>query len=302
MILYKYTSSVIGLDILRSKSIRFTQMDELNDPFESHLPVQNMVSEDGFTNLLNSLIDNDDVIEMVIEKTINDMYAQLSTKYDKSIPKELFREYIFNEVRKELAQYGKTLRQYVKDDFESRKISIVHSTNAIMPFMLSKEIGILSLTSIVDNEVMWSHYSDSHRGIVIGFNSENDWLNNCFKVSYKNDRPLIDASTIATMRETERLSSLFGIKNEAWSYEEEYRIIEPIKLLQDSGLKDSRGVTVYLKSFPPQLINVVVYGNRLGDDLTHQFQNVMKSPEYQHVNICREILDSTTHKVLIEKL
>lgn len=114
---------------------------------------------------------------------------------------------------------------------------------------------ILSLTRSPLNTLMWSHYSNSHTGYVIGINTNLDALLNiktCTipvqfgNVIYTKTKPqyLLSSDTPAgddlrydfrnySLENSERLSRFFLYKSLEWAYEEEVRVV---KLLGNIGL------------------------------------------------------------------
>lgn len=83
-----------------------------------------------------------------------------------------------------------------------------------------------------DSELMWAHYSDSHRGVCLEFDSTNAFFQNAYKVTYLESYPVLD---IGDHRELEELTYVLT-KSEAWKYEGEYRLIS---LESDSKLSVS---------------------------------------------------------------
>ncbi|WP_318345984.1 DUF2971 domain-containing protein [Flagellimonas baculiformis] len=80
-------------------------------------------------------------------------------------------------------------------------------------------ISVCSFSKTYKNHLMWSHYSDGHRGIVIGFTVD-DSLYKIEKVAY---------SGLATFNffpnRSEDLKNVFLNKIKEWDYEQEYRIM-----------------------------------------------------------------------------
>src|SRR3990172_9979437 len=77
------------------------------------------------------------------------------------------------------------------------------------PSAVSKYFVILSLSRIPDNVLMWSHYADSHRGFLIGFDSDHDFLKSgpskpyfgLKDVEYSDDRYVLKEGEIDTIAE-----------------------------------------------------------------------------------------------------
>lgn len=88
---------------------------------------------------------------------------------------------------------------------------------------VTNRIGMLCLSEIWDDPLMWSHYADSHRGICLVFDSHNPFFNEAQQVVYQKNRPSINpiANDYQTMFERALLT-----KSDHWAYEREWRIIK----------------------------------------------------------------------------
>jgi hypothetical protein len=117
---------------------------------------------------------------------------------------------------------------------KSNEVNNEYSDSVKNIFELSKNSGIFSLTTNYKNDLMWSHYANSHSGFCIEY--EFDKLNtfdikykehfsshlNCFeKVNYS-DKPF-NLNKIIIKRE-DIIKFLFH-KNIKWKYENEWRIV-----------------------------------------------------------------------------
>ena len=95
-----------------------------------------------------------------------------------------------------------------------------------------KDYGIISLTTNNDNLLMWSHYSDEHKGIVIGFDIDENDPSDFFytpttcrfeKVKYSQSRQFEGIINENNLDEVKLHYSI--IKSNEWNYESEYRFI-----------------------------------------------------------------------------
>jgi hypothetical protein len=86
-------------------------------------------------------------------------------------------------------------------------------------------IGILCLAGTASSLLMWSHYSDSHRGICIGYRSllVGDMFDAARTVKYQKDYPSICAWTDD---QCTKLKKALLTKADCWRYEKEYRILD----------------------------------------------------------------------------
>lgn len=93
--------------------------------------------------------------------------------------------------------------------------------------------SVLSLTENPTSVLMWSHYSDNHRGFCIEYDFKSLPYGDlrkrlCFPVFYR--RKLTDATRYMAKADIAELNNLFGqflclLKSDEWSYEYEWRIV-----------------------------------------------------------------------------
>lgn len=89
-----------------------------------------------------------------------------------------------------------------------------------------KQLGVLSLSEINDNILMWSHYSESHTGFCIEFertdsNELGKW-DYCMPVLYDDNLPTLKPIELGDKKV---VSKILTTKSELWSYEREWRIL-----------------------------------------------------------------------------
>lgn len=116
---------------------------------------------------------------------------------------------------------------------------------------LSRKYGVLSLTRQPLNALMWSHYGDSHQGVVLGFDCDltgfSDPQSNVIPSQYgemiysatkpHNDLPMIGEDELLNIGGRLRFdSSAFNLMKRAflyksleWAYEEEVRVVKNIE-------------------------------------------------------------------------
>ena len=115
----------------------------------------------------------------------------------------------------------------------------------------SRKYGVLSLTRQPLNALMWSHYGDSHQGVVLGFDSDSagfsDPQSNVIPSQYgemiysatkpHNDLPVIGEHELMNIGGSLRFDSnafnlmkrAFLYKSLEWAYEEEVRVVKSIE-------------------------------------------------------------------------
>lgn len=89
------------------------------------------------------------------------------------------------------------------------------------------KFGIISLASRKDNILMWSHYGDEHRGMVIELDEENALLKQRFDVDAERDlaHDVIYRKNRINNFDKNRIFLPYIEKSLEWAYEEEKRII-----------------------------------------------------------------------------
>lgn len=98
------------------------------------------------------------------------------------------------------------------------------------------EIGIYSLTTSYQHELLWAHYSNSHYGYCIEYDLDLLLKNNIddqifhFLVEYSKTPPQIEVTDMHLMDRV--LQKMTAFKSNPWAYENEYRII-----FERSGLR-----------------------------------------------------------------
>jgi len=88
-------------------------------------------------------------------------------------------------------------------------------------------IGVISLTPHNNNILMWSHYSNSHRGFCVGFFTSKLFANPHYfgqgqKVNYPHEYPIILPTESFFARSTKQIFTKF----KKWEYEDEYRLVK----------------------------------------------------------------------------
>lgn len=111
---------------------------------------------------------------------------------------------------------------------------------------------ICSFSDNVTHPLLWSHYSDSHKGFSLEFDASTRVFGQAMKVIYQDEYPAIGI-TEPDDETNLRLSVL--TKADFWAYEGEYRLVsmEPTE-------PGAIPVRDHVFIFPPQLLTGVIFG------------------------------------------
>ena len=162
----------------------------------------------------------------------------------------------------------------------------------------NENVGLLSLSEIADNELMWAHYADSHTGLVLCFDEQHPFLNRrrsandefyfVRKVRYSDGPPL----SLATI-DGDALLVTEGTK---WSYEREWRMLVPLRDATRS--LTIGGDTVHLFAFPPDALRGIILGAHATPDTEVSVKTLLNDrPELRHVRLTRATLDLDARSV-----
>ncbi len=264
MILYKYLHPD-RVDVLTNKMIRFTQPTIFNDPFETELNIKRFASEEYTRKVYDELL----------EKKLS------------SVPKE-FRQYVRKIMEKDES----------RECLNKKMGDLLPQSKEVIKDTIAKNVGILSLTEEKNNLLMWSHYAFSHTGFVIGFDSQNEFLNfrrseqdefgYLKKVQYKQNRPSLNFAEMNS-------EDVFFTKSIHWAYEKEWRILQ---ILDNADYKDD---PIYLFKFQTAAVKEIILGDKIADSEKNNILKIINA-NYDYVTIYQSKIDESEYKLNFEKI
>jgi hypothetical protein len=208
---------------------------------------------------------------------------------DKAIIKKL-QEHI---KRENPALSSAMVSRLAQNEF-SKNIKIIRSPELMVDRMkevIDNSYGILSLSETNDNLLMWSHYSKSHQGYCVEFNTNriNEIVKNYLlilkelilfhKISYESEYPLLNPYLPSFT--TEEYLRVVTTKSKDWEYEKEWRLV-----YYDNANQ--------LLDFPDDIIKSIYFGVNCSSDRVKEciellrvrksipelFQAMLKQREY----------------------
>ena len=143
--------------------------------------------------------------------------------------------------------------------------------------LLSRHFGILSLSRCRDNILMWSHYADSHRGFVVGFDSEDQFfspatgkaVDGLRDVEYSKTRAVLPPDGLRSVNANEMgdwNDNIFFTKSDDWTYEQEMRILAPPSAA-DHRIAVPNGWDICLFRFQPSTVREIIAGAQCSEVL-----------------------------------
>ncbi len=161
-----------------------------------------------------------------------------------------------------------------------------------------KTVGILSLSAAEKNLLMWAHYADSHRGMLIEFNPKHSFFNGpnpsdgefnfgmLTLVVYSKNRPKDNVETTSPLE----ILPMLKTKSDEWIEEQEWRVYQMLENRDEQTTKGNE--TVYLFKLPPDCIKRVVVGRNMDYQNRKKVVDIVNmNPKLKDVKIEESVLN-----------
>lgn len=156
------------------------------------------------------------------------------------------------------------------------------------------DFGVLCLSSIPDDNLMWYHYADGHRGFVMEFDTEQQEFRQVgkpWKVEYVASQPVYD----------HRIGNIdfFRLKPSYLDFEKEHRIIRPLK---ECVVDKAQGrEPLYFWPLPLICVRAVYLGHRLEPEFRSRLQKALQVTDVKQFEVAtsRENYKLTFRKISV---
>lgn len=265
MRLYKYCDAG-GIEILRSNSIKVSSPSEFNDPFDCN-PIPDTTTP-ASREALKAMI-----------KAASDVWKSLSRGITPpGIPIEV-----------DLAEVARNFELILEN-----RLSNTREVHNAMMLALDK-LAVLCLSAQRNNHLMWAHYGDRHRGLVIEVESEGIFEigddstvhKRLLPVQYSDYRPFFRFDSVLA-------PDTYTTKGKAWSYEEEWRIIHHQK---EFISRIVGGRELHLLPLPPENIRSVLLGSKMPDSHRREVRRLLSDGHYNHVQLVQTEMDPLSYVI-----
>lgn len=271
MILHKYIDEK-GKCSIEHSELKVSIPSEFNDPFE-FLPKD------------------------VTMWTNRKKKSLLFSKSNKDMVYETFKNAGLFKNKKQLKREFKNKEKYIKEFDKIINNGMVWRGIQGMKDYADQVTRVISFSSEKASEydqiLMWSHYTNKHKGIRIHFDTSKFGLQEeVFKeVEYSQTRVPFDASLFANTKAfLDQINKILITKSFAWSYEKEYR------LFLTPNCCYSKDNFHFYKILPESIIKI-----DLGFNSSLLLQNeiiaLLKRKENQHILLTRAFVDEKEYKL-----
>jgi hypothetical protein len=163
---------------------------------------------------------------------------------------------------------------------------------------LNRKSCLLSVSKTARNTVMWAHYADRHKGVVIGIDFEKVFYEICRiicglklnQVKYSEQRPRVNILTDFEIQ-PEAFFRTILTKSSEWKYEREFRAVfhvDTLEKLQKEGfasLKDFNSKKTWFLRLNPESIREIIFGLYTEESLKLAIRKLIERAEFQHIQL-----------------
>lgn len=249
---FKYISESTAKVVLANRTLRWSSSSNLNDPFEMQLS-------------LDICGDRERIKEMALER----MWQIYSTDepFTPSNPIGVvllfMRQYVKNMTK---IFFHEKLGAAIEESFSLIDENAVTNEQAFTQYF--SDLKILSMTVRPDISLMWSHYANSHQGVVLRFRNvpeKDSPYGMAMPMNYTPDPPALFTEEylinsfcgIETLDIRKTNDAVIYRKAPEWEYEQEWRI--------SGGLGRKRGEPFEDNLFGADELDGVIFGLRTTD-------------------------------------
>lgn len=250
---YKYMSADTARVVMENATLRWSTPRTLNDPWDVQFDLRVDVDRARFKDL---------ALERLWDAHYGQEPAPIGNDFGRLI-RALRGRFPHMEKQEFDHEFGDAIDQSF-DAFMRNLPRFREETRALMA-----DSKLLCLTIAPDNVLMWTHYADQHRGVVLRFRSveglDSPWTE-AQPVNYLRHMPvLMDEDFMANMlsgRVSMDVSALTNrivfTKSEAFAYEQEWRLC--------SGAGRNASAAFEDLGFHPWELDQVVFGSKIAEE------------------------------------
>lgn len=271
MRVFRYFDAKGGIATLATRKMRWASPRSFNDPFE-------------FTPTVMSA--RDDLIEQKLreDRWIHEFHEKNGR------PKGL------SKVESKLAYLTEELPRRLKQ-VKSSKEQRAEETRLELLDTAAKHFRILCFSHTCNSILMWSHYAERHRGLVLEIETDElepgvNLAPNLFDIRYRSNPPVINSLTSSMAEFESDFNRALSTKALDWSYEEEVRI--------SCAAPDGIGLDTPLdRSFPLLCIKKVIVGcyTHFVSGVIEEIERMANEPDYRHIKFQRAVIHDREFKL-----
>lgn len=329
MTVCKYMSAHWGLDYLSKWHLKITPPAEFNDPFELRPLASNVFREEDTASSLRKL--DVEAITNDVAKSLEPLFAgKLSPYQVRDFVRSLMPGAPLKSKARARKMLGKAMPEFtvmhykeaernmqarwpeVLGEVEAQVNAALPTINTMMRQKITEEfpstLGVLCLSRQRNHPLMWSHYAESHRGMVLEFDdthpslrkrrTETDEFGFLRPVVYSETRPELNMDAVS---KDIAFQVIALTKSSHWAYEDELRMVWPLKFA-DKSMETPVG-QVALISIPAEALLSVTLGCKTSPQQEEQVLKVLSGQERcSHVLVQKARMHETEFALVYEQI
>lgn len=268
--LYKYQSlSIQSLKNLKRNCIYFNDPNNFNDPYDTNQKIEVESTNIEVLKLLNDSIEKSAKLDILINKLDNDSLSKgelIELIFEYSNRWDLFFEELLYNLGLDKNTSMSDLDLKIKSPnlrFDLAKAATRQSLLKIAKTIIYnalekgrievfKDIGVACFSNKHNDILMWSYYSDGHRGFCLEFDTIYEPFNkSLYSVQYIPTSPIIDHNKLLSEEDHYKyiIQLFLATKYIDWGHEGEWRVI----------LKEKNKEYIY----EPKALSGVYFGEKI---------------------------------------
>lgn len=325
MSVYKYVSLESAMRFLATWKLRITPPHEFNDPFELRPSIE-LMSEGLVQHELEKAIPE------MPDAAINTLMKEIapSLRQDKQTDlRELLTwainpapgggdppQHLLDQFPPEAQAGFLSLRQSMPELMEMACVHIKEQASTLVPQLnkMAREkihgdvpgmIGILCLSRSERHPLMWAHYADCHKGVMLEFDefhpsfkrrrNAEDEFGYLRGVVYSDTRP-----TIRYENAEDAFQNLVLTKALEWAYEQEVRLSWPLDQA-DEVIERESATPIHLLHCPPSALKSATLGCKGNKQSLEALKGLLDDqPSASHVRLRRARMDDNAFALVYE--
>lgn len=281
MRLFRYLDAEAGLATLREGALKITRPNQFNDPFEYLLRVR--AGRRLFRKCFLQLPE----MKTVIKKRVVALLQEA------------------DHIKPSLSQVRATelkVKEELRNEFYTNWETIAEKRIRNRLEILSRTTGVTCFTTEKNHPLMWSHYADGHKGMVIEIETETAFPQppKIIDIKYVDEPPeydVFDGNLLNTQTgRNHYIDTILGRKSTIWKYEKEQRIQFDIAILKHTTTP--QGEELLLFEIPKTAIKSVILGCRFPRSWISDFKKITAHHDYSLLS-CYAATSSTRDYKLI---
>ncbi len=264
--LYKYCNTN-GFDILNNSRLRLARIDSFNDPFELLFGID---EDSAPINIEKEYEENPNIINLWMQ-----ILTDQNITYDEASPADILKKFVKFQI----------------GDFK-RVLKILWEN-------WNQKMGIVCLSESMDVIQMWAHYTDNHKGIVVGL-EEGEFVKDkeaIVTVCYRDKMILFPVTGNLDRLDqyvAKYIPEVVGRKETNWSYEKEIRLYGTLDEKEADGH--------YYINIPGSSIKEIYLGIRSDETTELIAACIKKREEYKHLKIYKMTKHESTYKLIPQEI